>query len=112
MAFMKYKETKEQQLERQIREALDAYADHANGGDDVEAIEDVSASFINRLAKDAARAKEPLRAMMRKSPAWDEALDALIINGNRTHEPDYEKISLWVSRLFCPIYDKKLEGDR
>ena len=111
MTFMKYKETKEQQLERQIREALSAYADHANGGDDVEAIEDVSASFINKLAKDATENKSESRAMMRKSPAWDEGLDSWIINGNRTHNPDYEKISLWLSRLFCPIYDKKLGGD-
>ena len=108
MSFMKYKETKEQQLERQIREALSAYAEYADGGENLNEIENASDNFVKRLAKDAARAKEPLRAMMRKSPAWDEALDALIINGNRTHEPDYEKIETWLGKLFCPIMHEKL----
>lgn len=108
MAFMKYKETKEQQLERQIREALSAYAEYADGGDNINEIENASDKFIKRLAKDAARAKEPLRTMMRKSPAWDEALDALIINGNRTHEPDFELIDNWLKKLFEPVlYDGK-----
>lgn len=111
MAFMKYKETKEQQLERQIREALSAYAEYADGGDDINEIENASDKFIKRLTKDAAENKSELRAMMRKSPAWDEALDAWVINGNRTHEPDYEKIYFWLSRLFCPIFDEKLGGD-
>ena len=111
MTFVKYRESKEEQLERQIKEALSAYSRYAEGGDRLNKIKNVSDEFVERLAKDAAENKSKLREMMRKSPAWDEGLDAWVINGNRTHEPDYEKISLWLSRLFCPIYDKKLGGD-
>lgn len=104
MAFMKYKESKEEQLERQIREALSAYARYAEDGDNLNEIENASDNFVKRLARGAARAKEPMREMMRKSPAWDEALDAWVINGNRTHEPDYEKIETWLGKLFFSNY--------
>lgn len=30
--------------------------------------------------------------VLRKSPAWDENLQAVVINGTRTHNPDYNKI--------------------
>ena len=48
MTFMKYKETKDQQLERQIREALSAYAEYADGGDNINEIENASDKFIKR----------------------------------------------------------------
>lgn len=38
MAFVKYRETKVEQLQRQIKEALTAYASHAKAGYDLEAI--------------------------------------------------------------------------
>lgn len=104
MAFMKYKESKEEQLERQIKDALSAYARYAKGGDNLNEIKNASDNFVKRLARGAARAKEPLREMMRKSPAWDESLDAWVINGNRTHEPDYKKIEKWLDRLFQSIF--------
>lgn len=110
MTFIKYKETKEDQLNRQIREALSAYADHADGGEDVEDIKNVSEVFIKRLAKDATKTKSSLREMMRKSPAWDEGLDAWVINGNRTHEPDYRMIKDWISTLFSSILYKRDDG--
>ena len=111
MAFVKYRETKVEQLQRQIKEALTAYASHAKDGSDLEAITTPSDYFLKRLAKDAAENKESLRVMMRKSPAWDEGLDAWVINGNRTHEPDYEKIETWIRELFWPIMHKKLGHD-
>lgn len=108
MTFVKYRESKEEQLERQIKEALSAYYRYAEGGDRLNEIKNVSDEFVERLAKDAAENKESLRVMMRKSPAWDEGLDAWVINGNRTHEPDYEKIETWIRELFWPIMHKKL----
>lgn len=56
-------------------------------------LNDVSDCFVERLARDSVYAKAPLREMFRKSPAWDEKLDALIINGTRTHNPNYELIN-------------------
>ena len=55
-------------------------------------LEDFSDAFINRLAEDAYYSKFELREMMRKSPAWNEELQAWVINGNRTHEPDQKYI--------------------
>ena len=108
MAFMKYKESKEEQLERQIKDALSAYARYAEDGDNLNEIENASDNFVKRLARGAARAKEPLRVMMRKSPAWDEGLDAWVINGNRTHEPDVKKVARWLEELFFPIMYKEV----
>ena len=36
----------------------------------------------------------------RKSPAWDEKLDALVINGTRTHNPDYYLITDLAEKIF------------
>ncbi len=108
MAFVKYRETKVEQLQRQIKEALTAYASHAKDGSDLEAITTPSDYFLKRLAKDAAENKESLRVMMRKSPAWDEGLDAWVINGNRTHEPDVKKVARWLEELFYPIMYKEV----
>lgn len=108
MAFVKYRETKVEQLQRQIKEALFAYTSHAEDGNDLEAIATPSDFFLKKLAKDATENKSSLREMMRKSPAWDEALDAWVINGNRTHEPDFEAIDEWLEELFSPVlYDGK-----
>lgn len=67
-----------------IKQALSDYDAHTF--DTV--LDDVSDCFVERLAKDNITAKEDLRNMFRKSPAWNEELDALVINGTRTHNPD------------------------
>lgn len=53
---------------------------------------DVSDSFIDRLARDSVQAKQGLRDLFSKSPVWDAELDALVINGTRTHNPDPNRI--------------------
>ena len=80
-------------LEFNIDTALRDYNRHAPG---VEYGED----FVRRLARDAATAKAALREMFRKSPAWDERLQALVINGNRTHEPDSNVIKNIAYNIF------------
>ena len=110
MTFVKYRESKEQQLQRQIKDALFAYSEYAKDGNNLDEIENPSDDFVKRLANEAAESKEPLREMMRKSPAWDEALDAWVINGNRTHEADYKKIEKWLDRLFQSIFYEKIGG--
>ena len=72
-----------------IRQALADYRRHTT---QTEVLDDVSDEFIDRLAKDNYFAKYALRHLFSKSPVWNEELDALVINGTRTHEPDYNRI--------------------
>ena len=57
-----------------------------------EIYDDVSEAFIKRLAADNYYSKQELRELFRKSPAWNEELDAIVINGTRTHDPDYHSV--------------------
>lgn len=75
--------------EKNIRQALDDYGRHTSC---TEVLDNVSDVFIERLARDNYYAKQELRELFRKSPVWDEELDALVINGTRTHDPDYDRI--------------------
>lgn len=71
--------------EQNIRQALKDYGAHVYHS---RILEDVSDEFIRRLAADSARSKRELRELFEKSPVWDEKLQALVINGTRTHDPD------------------------
>lgn len=75
--------------EENIRQALRDYGRHTSK---TEVLQDVSDAFIMRLAEDNYYAKQELRELFRKSPVWNEELDALVINGTRTHDPDYTRI--------------------
>ena len=87
--------------EENIRRALEDYGRHTT---QTEVLEDVSDEFIMRLAEDNYYAKQKLRELFRKSPVWNEELDALVINGTRTHNPDYDRIkNLAVEILKRPI---------
>ena len=88
-------------LEQNIRTAVDDYFRHSSSDGSREIRDDISEHFIERLAVDAARGKRDLRNLLRKSPSWDEHLQAVIINGTRTHDPDYA----YVSRLAHEITD-------
>ena len=75
--------------EQNIRQAIEDYRRHT---DMTSVLDDVSDDFIHKLAKDSVDAKTELRELFCKSPVWDEKLQALVINGTRTHDPDYEHI--------------------
>ena len=75
--------------ERNIRQALRDYGAHTSQTD---VLDDVTDEFIYRLAADSSYAKQGLRKLFSKSPVWNEELDALVINGTRTHDPDYDRI--------------------
>lgn len=77
------------QSEENIRLALEDYARHST---ETTVMDDVSEAFIKRLAKDNAYAKRELRELFSQSPVYDSELDALVINGTRTHDPDPERI--------------------
>ena len=75
--------------EENIRQALIDYGRHTSR---TEVLDDVPDAFIRRLEKDNYYAKQKLRELFKKSPVWNEELDALVINGTRTHDPDYSRI--------------------
>ena len=75
-----------EQLCSSIWSALDDYFRHADS-DDV--YDNISDSFVERLASDSIKSKQELRQLFRKSQAWNENLQAIVINGTKTHNPDY-----------------------
>ena len=91
-----------------IEVAIEDYFRHTNN-DEVQ--DDISDRFVDNLAKDAVEAKEDLRNMLRKSPAWNEELDCLIINGNRTHEPEEERIWDLGLKILAPAMREAREAD-
>lgn len=85
--------------ERNIRQAL---ADYKHYTYDDEVIRDVSDTFIRTVAIDNYYAKQELRELFRKSPVWDEELDAIVINGTRTHDPDYMRVHDLAYHILAP----------
>lgn len=81
--------------EQNIRLAMIDYNEHLDLEDHICTGE----PFVKRLAEDSTKAKQELRELFRKSPSWDEELDAIIINGNRTHEPVASKVYEGVTDL-------------
>ena len=53
---------------------------------------DVSEKFVRRLARDNAESKKELRALFRRSENWDEELDAIVLDVEWTHKPNYNEI--------------------
>ena len=86
---------------RNIWQAIDDYKAHAYNTD---VLDDITDAFVERLAKDNAYAKSELRELFRKSPVWNEELDALIINGTRTHNPNYDRIRNLADKILASAY--------
>lgn len=98
-----------ERAKQNIWQALEDYGAHT---DQTEILDDVTSSFVNRLAKDSSYAKQELRELFRKSPVWCEELDALVINGTRTHDPDYNRIrELAVNILWTPAIAKGVTAE-
>lgn len=97
---MEFKEKVE--LTRQnIWQAIDDYGRHSEKTD---MLDDVADEFVDRLAEDSVKAKQGLREMLSKSPAWNEKLDALVINGSRTHDPDYAVVRDLALQILRPAF--------
>lgn len=95
--------------ERNIRQALRDYGAHVYDSD---VLEDVSSEFIGRLARDSVEAKMDLRRLFSQSPVWCEDIDALVINGTRTHNPDYDRIRGLARKILRPALTKaSLDSD-
>lgn len=95
------------QSEENIRQALRDYAAHTSQTD---VLDDVSDKFIQRLAKDNAYAKVELRELFSQSPVYDAKLDALVINGTRTHDPDQTRIELLARDILLSADGKTLDN--
>lgn len=99
-----------EQAERNIRQALQDYRRYTT---QTEVLDDVSDTFIRNLARDSSLAKQGLRELFSRSPVWDEKLDALVINGTRTHDPDYYRVrSLAIEILYPAIERAETDKDK
>lgn len=58
---------------RNIHQAIEDYGAHSW---QTAVLKDIDARFVDRLAEDNAYAKDELRSLFRKSPVWEEAMDA------------------------------------
>ena len=84
-------------LSRNIHQAMDDYRAHTYS---TTVLDDVSEEFIEKLAADAVVSKSELRELLRKSPVWDEDLQALVINGTRTHDTDFSRVCSLAREIF------------
>ncbi|MBP3819974.1 MAG: hypothetical protein J6H31_16935 [Butyrivibrio sp.] len=93
-------EDKIKMAEKNIWQAIDDYRAHTYS---TAVLDDVSDVFVHKLAKDNTYFKSELRDLFRKSPVWNEELDALVINGTRTHNPDYERVANLAEAILAPV---------
>ena len=93
-------EDKIKMAEKNIWQALDDYRAHTYS---TAVLDDVSEAFVHKLARDNTYFKRELRDLFRKSPVWNEELDALVINGTRTHNPNYERVANLAEEILAPV---------
>lgn len=86
--------------EQNIRQALADYRKHTYS---TAVLDDVSDDFIRKLAHDSVVAKTDLRNLFKASPAWNNELQALVINGTRTHNPDVNLINNLAHDILRPF---------
>ncbi len=65
-------------------------------------IDDVSDAFVDRLAEDSIYAKKGLRELFCRSDAWNDDLQAIIINGTKTHNPNYSLVRSLAEKILNP----------
>ena len=82
-----------------IWSAIDDYFRYTSS-DDIRV--DISDSFVNRLADDAIISKHELRQLFRKSNTWNEQLQAIVINGTKTHNPDFSRLNNLANSILAP----------
>ena len=69
---------------------------------------DITDTFVDRLAEDSAYAKKDLRDLFSRSDAWNHNLQAIIINGTKTHNPDFKLVQNLANKILAPV---KLDYD-
>ena len=86
-------------LTTNIWTAVEDYFRHADS-DDV--YENISEQFVDRLASDSIISKQALRLLFGKSQGWNENLQAIVINGTKTHNPDYILVHNLANSILTP----------
>ena len=92
-------------ISNNIWTALNDYFCHTS---DSVVFDDISEQFVERLANDTIKSKKELRELFRKSQGWNENLQAIVINGTKTHNPDYSLVHNLASLILRNI---RLESD-
>ena len=92
-------------------------ADYRRHANDVAVLDDVSDDFVDRLAHDSAFAKRDLRNLFVKSDGWNHELQAIVINGTKTHDPSYSLIRSLAEKILNPAtlnfdFEKRALVDR
>lgn len=77
--------------------------DYFRHTDSSEVYDDISDAFVDRLAEDSIKSKQGLRELFRKSQGWNENLQAIVINGTKTHNPDYSLVHSLANSILRPI---------
>lgn len=89
-----------------IEDALQDYIAHTNTNSEGLFSYHISDEFLDRLATDSTNAKSGLRDMFRKVDGWNEDLQAVILNGTQTHDPDPKRIQALIDQIIPQsIYD-------
>ena len=66
-----------------------ALGDYFRHTDLNEVYDNISNEFVEKLTVDSINSKHALRQLFRQSKGWNENLQAIVINGSKTHNPDY-----------------------
>ena len=86
-------------MRNNIWNAVDDYFRHTYS---TEVLDDISEEFVNRLSDDAIESKHALRELFRQSNGWNENLQAIVINGTKTHNPDYILVHNLANSILTP----------
>lgn len=89
-----------EQLTKNIWTALSDYFRHT---DLTDVYDNISDAFVDRLVEDSIKSKRDLRDLFRKSQGWNENLQSIIINGIKTHNPDYSLVHSLASSILRPV---------
>ena len=85
---------------KNIWTGIEDYRRHTSA---LEVLDDVSDAFVDRLARDNAYAKRDLRNLFSRSNGWNDDLQAIIINGTKTHNPDYFLVHELAYKILSPV---------
>ena len=77
-------------------------ADYRRHTRETAVLDDISDAFVDRLAEDSVRAKADLRDLFSRSDAWNHDLQAIVINGTKTHNPDLSLVRSLAEKILYP----------
>ena len=77
-------------------------ADYRRHARETAVLDDISDAFVERLAEDSVNAKADLRNLFSKSDAWNHDLQAIVINGTKTHNPDFALVRSLAEKILTP----------